>query len=72
MNYAKTIKRGTMEICWVDVDGMVYGWNMNADNELDLFKIAALISLAKQKKLENILAGKEESRNAKSQSKEDC
>lgn len=57
--YAQTMKWGTISVCWVDVDGSVEGWELNADQEFDLLKVAQLISTSKQNKLMNILNGKE-------------
>lgn len=42
---------------WQDVDNMVYGWNMSADEELGLGMVAMKITEAKRKKLIHTLEG---------------
>lgn len=56
--FAETLNRGKIDVVWVDVDGMVYGWTMSADEELNLVKVASLIAITKQKKLIHILNAK--------------
>lgn len=51
------IPKGKMLVCWRDVDDMVYGWTLSADQEQDLLKIAALIWDAKLRKLEGTVKG---------------
>lgn len=54
------IKKGKIMVAWRDVDDMVYGWTLSADEEYDLVKVAQLITITKNKKLIHIINGKEE------------
>lgn len=54
----RELKAGKILVMWRDVDDMVYGWHMSADEEFDLVKVAQLISIAKAKKLIHILEPK--------------
>jgi hypothetical protein len=55
----KEVKAGRIMVIWTDVDEMVYGWNMSADEELGLGAIAAMIGKVKRDKLIQIINGKE-------------
>ncbi len=54
----KEVRPGRIMIVWQDVDHMVYGWNMSADEELGLGMVAAKIAEAKRTKLIHIINGK--------------
>lgn len=56
----REIPRGRILVAWRDVDDMVYGWTLSADEETELFKVAQLIAITKHKKLIHIIAGKEQ------------
>lgn len=56
--FAKTMSPGKIEVCWVDVDNMVHGWVMSADDEINLIRVAKMIQETKQAKLEGILNAK--------------
>ena len=51
------VRPGRILVTWVDIDSMVYGWNMNADEEMGLGLVAAKIAEAKKKKLIDIIEG---------------
>lgn len=53
----KEVRPGRILVTWVDIDKMVYGWNMSADEEIGLIQVAALIQEAKHKKLLDIVKG---------------
>lgn len=51
------VKPGKILVTWRDIDSMVYGWTLSADNEIELIRIAQLISEAKHNKLVNTIEG---------------
>jgi hypothetical protein len=55
----KEVGKGRILITWQDVDNMVYGWNMSADEESGLSMVSALISGIKHQKLVDTINGKE-------------
>ena len=61
----REVKPGRIMIVWQDVDRMVYGWDMCADEEFGLGQVARLIGEAKRKKLIETVNGKEEKTNGK-------
>ena len=54
----KELRPGRLMIIWRDVDDMVYGWNISADEEMGLGVIAMRIAEAKRKKLIHIVNAK--------------
>ena len=52
------IRPGRIMIAWRDVDNMVYGWDMSADEELGLGLVARKIAEAKESKLKSIINAK--------------
>ncbi len=61
----KEVEPGRIVIVWRDVDNMVYGWNMSADEESGLLVVAAAIAAAKHKKLVHTVNGKGGNKNGK-------
>ena len=54
----REVKQGKIMIVWRDIDDMVYGWNMSADDEAGLGMVAGKIAEVKHKKLVHIINGK--------------
>lgn len=52
------VRPGRMMVCWRDVDNMVYGWNMPADEELALMVVSQMIRERKAEKLKEIIEAK--------------
>lgn len=57
---SKNVPCGRIAVIWHDVDDMVYGWDMKADDELGLLGIAGLIAKEKHDKLYETINGKGE------------
>ena len=54
----KEVRPGRIMIVWQDIDNMVYGWNMSADDEMGLGMVAFKIAESKRKKLIHIVEAK--------------
>ena len=46
------VHKGQILVLWRDVDDVIYGWNVNADNEKNLNQVSRIIKRAKVRKLE--------------------
>ena len=57
----KEVDKGRMLVLWRDVDGLVSGYNVSADNEKSLILISKLIERTKVLKTKRIVGDIEES-----------